>query len=127
MDRFSVPASPVPLGDCVPANVTAGQYHVCVVCGNGGAKCWGYGAQNRLGPWNADQQNWGDQPGEMGYALPYVDLAALVPSPSPTTASPSKSPTRRTHEQQGASSARAPGATAWAAASLLGAGVAVRL
>ena len=45
---------------------------MCVVLDNGSLKCWGKGATGRLGYGSTD--NLGDEAGEMGDALPAVDL-----------------------------------------------------
>ncbi|GLC43533.1 RCC1 domain-containing protein 1 [Pleodorina starrii] len=53
--------------------VSAGAEHSCAVLQPGGrVKCWGDGADGRLGL--GDQRTRGDEPGEMGAALPAVDL-----------------------------------------------------
>ncbi|HMQ28377.1 MAG TPA: hypothetical protein PKA98_20480, partial [Acidimicrobiales bacterium] len=52
--------------------VTAGGFHTCAILDNGSVKCWGAGANGRLGL--GDTANRGDAGGEMGDALPAVDL-----------------------------------------------------
>lgn len=52
--------------------VEASTMHTCAVLEGGRLKCWGAGDDNRLG--NGGGQDIGDEPGEMGDALPYVDL-----------------------------------------------------
>lgn len=49
-------------------------YHTCVILDNDRVKCWGSNDMGRLGI--GDTQTRGDAPGEMGDALPYVDLGA---------------------------------------------------
>jgi alpha-tubulin suppressor-like RCC1 family protein len=70
------------LGDALPAiqlgtghSVTearSGTTHVCVRLEQGGLKCWGNGGEGRLGL--GDTANRGDNAGEMGDALPMIDL-----------------------------------------------------
>jgi alpha-tubulin suppressor-like RCC1 family protein len=52
--------------------VTAGVEHVCALLDNGKVKCWGDNSLGQLGL--GDTNDRGDGPGEMGDALPYVDL-----------------------------------------------------
>ena len=47
----------------------------CAVLDNGTVKCWGYAGWGGLGYGN--ENNLGDQAGEMGDALPAVNLGAL--------------------------------------------------
>lgn len=56
----------------VPVQVAVGQNHACARFNDGRVKCWGGNSAGRLGL--GDVQNRGDQPGEMGAALPFVDL-----------------------------------------------------
>ncbi len=61
----------VDLGDDVRAvAVDASSFVTCAVLEDGRLKCWGYG--NQLG--YGDPEDRGDEPGEMGDALPYLDL-----------------------------------------------------
>ncbi|GIM11546.1 hypothetical protein Vretimale_15034 [Volvox reticuliferus] len=54
-------------------HITAGMYHTCVLLQPGGIiKCWGYNGNGQLGL--GDMEWRGDQAGEMGAALPAVDL-----------------------------------------------------
>jgi alpha-tubulin suppressor-like RCC1 family protein len=65
----------VPLGTGRTAvAVSAGRIHTCVVLDNGGSKCWGGGSGGRLG--TGSQDNLGDQPDELGDALPTISLGA---------------------------------------------------
>ncbi|UQA56515.1 RCC1 domain-containing protein [Polyangium aurulentum] len=52
--------------------ITAGFRHTCALLANGSVKCWGLNGDGQLGL--GDTQNRGDGPGEMGDALPAVDL-----------------------------------------------------
>jgi alpha-tubulin suppressor-like RCC1 family protein len=56
-----------------PVSVAVGRdSHTCVLLDNGTVKCWGYNAYGQLGL--GDVSNRGDSAGEMGDALPAVDL-----------------------------------------------------
>ena len=62
----------VDLGEGVKAlRVEAGISHTCAIT-SGGVKCWGGADGGRLGL--GDTESRSDQPGEMGDALPFVDL-----------------------------------------------------
>ena len=73
---------PGEMGDALPAvdlgtgrtatAITAGRSHVCVQLDDGSLKCWGYNRSGQLGL--GDDEFRGDEPGEMGDALPTVDL-----------------------------------------------------
>jgi hypothetical protein len=52
--------------------VDAGNLHTCALLEIGRLKCFGAGEWNALG--NESGTDIGDEPGEMGDALPYVDL-----------------------------------------------------
>jgi alpha-tubulin suppressor-like RCC1 family protein len=54
--------------------ISAGSTHTCAVLDNATAKCWGAGANGRLG--YGDQSSLGDDSGEMGNALAAVSLGA---------------------------------------------------
>ena len=58
-------------GRSVRALVARSQ-HTCVRLDDDGIKCWGANATGQLG--HGDTSPSGDDPGEMGDALPYVDL-----------------------------------------------------
>lgn len=52
--------------------IAAGDAHTCVLLSNGAVKCWGSGANGRLG--SGDENSRGDEAGEMGAVLAVVDL-----------------------------------------------------
>jgi alpha-tubulin suppressor-like RCC1 family protein len=52
--------------------ITAGDYHTCALLDNRAVKCWGFNRFGQLG--YGDQDSRGDDPREMGNALPTVDL-----------------------------------------------------
>ena len=52
--------------------ITAGWYHFCALLDDASVKCWGLNSYGALGL--GDTLARGDQPGEMGDALPTVDL-----------------------------------------------------
>jgi alpha-tubulin suppressor-like RCC1 family protein len=52
--------------------VTMGDSHVCAILDNQQLKCWGFNGYGTLGV--GDRQNRGDDPNEMGDALPAIDL-----------------------------------------------------
>lgn len=63
----------VDLGDGVAAiAITCGGSYSCALLGTGGVKCWGNNAAGQLG--QGDTEDRGDEPGEMGDALPVIDL-----------------------------------------------------
>ncbi len=72
------------MGDSLPAvnlgtgrsakYVIAGGYHTCAHLDNDTVKCWGYNNTGQLGLGDANSR--GDQSGEMGDALPAVNLGA---------------------------------------------------
>ncbi len=67
---------PIDLGDMRTAiKVVPGANYGCALLDNHKVKCWGVGGtQGALG--YEDMEHRGDQPGEMGDALPYVDLGS---------------------------------------------------
>ena len=54
------------------SNLFGGDETYCAVLDDGGLKCWGQNTSGALGL--GDTNNRGDEPGEMGDALPYIDL-----------------------------------------------------
>ena len=74
------------MGDALPAvslglasgvsvtGISAGDAHTCVLLSNGAVKCWGSGANGRLG--SGDENSRGDEAGEMGAVLAAVDLGS---------------------------------------------------
>ncbi len=52
--------------------ITAGHFHSCALLNDFSVKCWGYNFNGQLGV--GDNINRGDKPGQMGDALPRVDL-----------------------------------------------------
>jgi alpha-tubulin suppressor-like RCC1 family protein len=57
-------------------SVAAGGHHACVMLASGRVKCWGNNSSGQLGL--GDTEHRGDQPNEMGYPLPTVDLGEYV-------------------------------------------------
>lgn len=78
---------PGEMGDALPAvdlganaraeGVAAGQRHSCALLEGGAVKCWGLNGSGMLGV-AAGADRLGDEPGEMGDALPVVDLGTDV-------------------------------------------------
>ena len=78
--------NPGEMGDALPAvdlgtgatvaQISAGGYHSCALLNTGDVKCWGQNFAGELGLGDAD--NRGDVPGEMGNALPAIDLGTDV-------------------------------------------------
>jgi hypothetical protein len=56
--------------------ISAGYWHSCAVLNDGQIKCWGRNANGQLGLGDTDDR--GAEPGEMGDALPTVDLGEGV-------------------------------------------------
>lgn len=55
-----------------PHHIAAAGWHACGILADGRVKCWGYSPDGELGI--GDTANHGDDPGEMGAALPTVPL-----------------------------------------------------
>jgi hypothetical protein len=55
--------------------ISAGRYPTCAILDDGSVKCWGWKSMIGLGT-SIPGSGLGDQPGEMGDALPTVDLGA---------------------------------------------------
>ncbi|MFN3217003.1 MAG: hypothetical protein ACE367_10945 [Acidimicrobiales bacterium] len=78
---------PVDLGgDRSVAAITAGGNHACALLDDGSLRCWGGNSNGQLGYGDIDSR--GDAGGEMGDALPAVDIPllarAVTPPPTPT-------------------------------------------
>jgi alpha-tubulin suppressor-like RCC1 family protein len=72
-DEMGDDLPPIDLGAGHTATaITAGIYHTCAVLDDGGVKCWGESFYGSLGL--GDTSTRGNGPGEMGDALPAVDL-----------------------------------------------------
>ena len=54
--------------------IAVGSVHACAILNDDTVKCWGDGADGRLG--YGDENNRGDEPNEMGDNLPIVDLGS---------------------------------------------------
>lgn len=64
---------PVDLGTGrIATAISAGHLHACARLNNGSVKCWGHNTYGQLGV--GDTEDRGDEPGEMGAALPAVDF-----------------------------------------------------
>ena len=73
--RFRDTLSYVNLGSGRTARaIAAGGHHTCAVLDNGRIKCWGDNRSGQLGVADADTRGFG--PGQMGDALPYVELGS---------------------------------------------------
>eukprot|EP01013_Petalomonas_cantuscygni_P002129 TRINITY_DN1215_c0_g1_i6.p1 TRINITY_DN1215_c0_g1~~TRINITY_DN1215_c0_g1_i6.p1 ORF type:complete len:278 (-),score=61.71 TRINITY_DN1215_c0_g1_i6:665-1498(-) len=70
---FAVTSSPPPPLTRLPvALISVGTSFTCVVLGDATAKCWGQNYYGQLGYGDKDYR--GDDPGEMGDALPVIDV-----------------------------------------------------
>lgn len=73
----NTPGPAVPLGSGLTVeHITAGSGHTCALFSDKTAKCWGFGIYGQLG--NGGSVSLGDEPGEMGDALPFVDLSEPI-------------------------------------------------
>jgi Regulator of chromosome condensation (RCC1) repeat len=80
--------APAQMGDALPfldlgtgrtaTALSSGRYHSCAILDDGSVKCWGYRTLTGvpLPPAAEGQVGVGDEPGEMGDALPALDLGA---------------------------------------------------
>ncbi len=83
-DTWSRGGTPFDMGDALPAvglgtarravAIAANGTHTCALLDDGTVKCWGCNLYGELGL--GDRRNRGESPGEMGDALPAVDLGA---------------------------------------------------
>jgi len=83
-DAFSRGSASLEMGDALPAvdlgagkapiSLTAGGGYSCAIFAGGEVRCWGENSIGQLGL--GDKLTRGDHPGEMGDALPIVDLGA---------------------------------------------------
>lgn len=79
---------PGELGDALPSvnlgtgrtavSIATGYAHTCAILDNATVKCWGDNVAGELGLGNFDAK--GDDPGEMGDALPIVSLGTVLPA-----------------------------------------------
>jgi alpha-tubulin suppressor-like RCC1 family protein len=66
--------NPLNLGSRASQAVTVGDGYSCALLSNGGLKCWGLNVDGQLGIGSAN--NRGDQAGELGENLPFVNLGS---------------------------------------------------
>jgi alpha-tubulin suppressor-like RCC1 family protein len=74
------------MGDALPTvnlgtnvavrSVSVARYHVCAIVNSGQVKCWGRNEFGQLGLANGNINDIGDDAGEMGDSLPYVNLGS---------------------------------------------------
>jgi len=91
-DDRSAPGARAELGTGLSATFLAvGGRHTCAALDSGDAKCWGHESSIGIGPIGITEYNTkhrGDAPGEMGDAMPAVDLLGQAPAPSDSCALP---------------------------------------
>ncbi len=71
-DELNENLDPVDLGNYDVESLALGDAHSCALLVGGQVKCWGDNSRGQLGLGDLDSR--GDEPGEMGEALPLVDL-----------------------------------------------------
>jgi len=71
---------PIDLGTTKTATAVYANRHTCVILQSGNVKCWGWNSDGNLGV--GDVNHRGDEPGEMGTALPIIDFGILSPAVS---------------------------------------------
>ncbi|HQZ84314.1 MAG TPA: hypothetical protein PLB21_01625 [Actinomycetota bacterium] len=70
--RSPAPTSPPAAAILTATKVVGGEAHTCAILSSKALKCWGANGNGQLG--QGDTKARGDQPGEMGAALPPIDL-----------------------------------------------------